>query len=409
MVEENKNIDFSNDINIIKDGKVSKLETHNGYKDIFLPSKALREEFEEKGLEVKLLICNLSKLQSLAVISQEDIKLLCSVERPLVKLRFNILKNQEKEFSSSDYIYAKLPDDKESILFANALKNEGIDYLLYTIEESLQDGIRATYNDEQNIIISGDKAIFPKYDYTLEKRFDSSKEFFEQNGGVAKTTIKTMNKRLKPIMGVYFSKKADDSSIFVSVPGKGFKEIISIPNVYYDIENAMEEIASIDENCERLVTNYKLKFPELFEKSLPKEDADGFEAIMDFCAFVLGLKDANEFENLAYKANVKSGMQIDMKLVKIDGVNYLDYRRIVQSIMSYKMADVDSKLLAFSFFESLSDLVKDNAAQIKSDIKCEEIIFCGDMFANTIFSQKCQKDVKNSLNIVFPTQYPLDK
>ena len=60
------------------------------------------------------------------------------------------------------------------------------------------------------------------------------------------------------------------------------------------------------------------------------------------CAKVLGLNNAKEFEDAALNTSLTSGIQIDMKLINLDGKNYLDYRRTVQSIMAYKMADVDS-------------------------------------------------------------------
>lgn len=169
IIKENENIDYSNDIKKIKDGKISKIETHNGWKDLFLPSFELREEFENKGHEVKLFVCNINKLSELLEIGQKDLQLLCSIERPLVKLKFKFLKNQNKEFSKTNFIYAKIPDDKETILFANALQKEGIDYLLYVKEESLQEGLKVTYFKESNIIVSGEKSLFPKYDYNLEK------------------------------------------------------------------------------------------------------------------------------------------------------------------------------------------------------------------------------------------------
>lgn len=408
ILKFNSEIDFSNGINKIKNGDILKLETHNGYKDIFLPSKKIREDFEAKGEEVKLLICDLSKVQELVSVNQKDLQLLCSIERPLVKLKFTILNNQNKEYSSTDFIYAKLPDDKETILFANALKNSGISYIPYVKEESLQDGIKVTYFNDENIIVSGDKSLFPKYDYNLDEKYISSKEFFDKNGGVPKATIKALNKRIKPIIGVYFSRFSNESSIFVNIPGKGFKEIICIPNAIYDIENGLDEISSIDENTLRLVENYKKKFSEFFEIKLPKEDANGFETIMDFCAYILGYKDAKEFENLAFQYNSKSGIQIDMKLLKIDGVNYLDYRKIVQSIMSYKMADVDNRMLAYSFFESLSDLIKNNINDISKEINTKDVILCGDMFDNSILLSKVYDGLNKTFDILIAKDIPLD-
>ncbi len=86
ILSENK-IDFSNDINKIKDGGISRFETHNGLKDFFLPNKKIREEFESKGYEVKLLITNVNNLSNLVDVAPKDLQLLCSIERPLVKLK----------------------------------------------------------------------------------------------------------------------------------------------------------------------------------------------------------------------------------------------------------------------------------------------------------------------------------
>ena len=123
---QNNQIDFLNDIVKISKGGISRFETHNGLKDYFLANKKIREEFENKGYEVKLLITDISKVEDVFDINIKDFQLLCSIERPLVKLKFKILKNADKEFSSSNFIYAKISDDKETVLFAQALKQNGI-------------------------------------------------------------------------------------------------------------------------------------------------------------------------------------------------------------------------------------------------------------------------------------------
>ncbi|MGB5918962.1 hypothetical protein [Arcobacter sp.] len=408
IINENTNIDFSNDIKRIKEGSISKIETHNGLKNIFLPSKILREEFESKNNEVKLFICNINKLSQLFSLSQKDLQLLCSIERPLVKLKFNILQNKEKEYSKSNFIYAKLPDDKETILFANALQKEGIDYLLYVKEESLQDGLKVTYFNNNNIIINGEKSLFPKYDYNLNKKYNNSKEFFNDNGGVIKATLATNNKRIKPSVSIYFSYNSDNSSISLNIPGKGLRDIIAIPNIIYDINNAMEEISLIDENTTRLITNYKNKFSQNFNREFKNKDVNGFEAILNLTSYVLGLDDYLDFENAAFNCNVKSGLQIDMKLIKIEGRNYLDYRRVIQSIMSYKMADVTNEILAYSFYESLSEFIVNQVDAFKKELSFEDIILCGNMFSNSLFLEKSHKTLSKTFNTIIPKEYSLD-
>ncbi len=406
IIEEN-NIDFLNDIVKVTRGEVSRFETHNGRKDYFLPNKKIREEFEEKGYEVKLLITNTNKLEEIFDINVKDFQLLCSIERPLVKLKFKMLKNAEKEFSSTNFIYAKIPDDKEVVLFAQALKKNDINYVLYVNDEVYQDGLKVTYIKEQNLIIHGDKGLFPKYDFTANRKYNSTKEYFDDNGGVYKAILAQTSKRLNPSIGVYFSQNSSNSNISINIPAKGIKQIIAIPNIYNSIENCFEEIADIDEHCSRLITNYSKKFPDVLKGDVPL-NTNGFESIINICAKVLGVNSSKEFEDMALNTSMTSGIQIDMKLININDINYLDSRKIVQSIMSYKMADVDNITLIYSFYESLSEFICNYVNEIAKDTKAKDVILCGNMFANTILFTKTNKTLSKNYNIFLPKEYPLD-
>ncbi len=400
-------IDFSNDINKIKKGGISRFETHNGLKDLFLPNKSIREDFEANNFEVKLLIANINNITNLLDISPKDLQLLCSIERPLVKLKFKPSENTNNEYSNTRFIYAKIPDDKETVLFASALAQNGIDYLLYVNDEVYQDGLKVTYDNSQNIIIHGEKTLFPKYDYLLDKKINSSSDYFQEYGSVFKATIAQYNKRLVPSIGVYFSYKSEESAIKINTPSLGEKDIIYIPNVLNSIDNCLEDIKSIDENSKKLIKNYKNKFPKYFEKEFLYKDEDGFESILNLLSYLLGMRDYKEFEDTAYLYNGKSGLQIDMKLIKIDGKNYLDYRKIIQTTLSYKLAGVEQSLLCYSFYESLSDFILDNVNKIDEELKVRDLILCGDMIANSILLKKLKKNIKK-FNILIPKEYPID-
>lgn len=404
---ENNNIDFLNDIVKISKGEVSRFETHNGLKDLFLPNKEIREEFESKGFEVKLLITDLNRITELFDMSAKDMQLLCSIERPLVKLKFKLLQNANKEFSSTNFIYAKIPDDKETVLFGQALKDKDINFVLYVNDEVYQDGLKVTYFKEQNLIVHGDKGLFPKFDYTAKRKFNSAKEYFDENGGVYRATLAQVGKRLVPTVGVYFSQNSNKSSIVMNIPDKGLKEVIAIPNIHNNLDNCLEEIAEIDEHCERLVVNYNKKFKDNLKGEV-QAHTNGFESILNMCAKVLGLNSAKEFEDTALSTNTKSGIQIDMKLVNLEGINYLDYRRTVQSLMSYKMADVDNATLAYSFYESLSEFICNYVDEIAKELKAKDVVLCGNIFSNSIVLSKTDKDLSKQYNIILPKEYPLD-
>ncbi len=120
------------------------------------------------------------------------------------------------------------------------------------------------------------------------------------------------------------------------------------------------------------------------------------------------MKDYKEFESYAHSYNSKSGIQIDMKLFKYKDKNYLDYRKIAHSIFSYKLADVDNALLAFSFYESLSEFIKNSIEEINKDIESKNIILCGDIIVNSILLSKLDKELSNNFTLVIPKNYPID-
>lgn len=406
ILDEN-HINFSNDINVIKEGKISRFETHNGLKDLFLANKEIREDFESKGFEVKLLITNINKISELLEITQKDLQLLCSIERPLIKLKFKENQNLNAEFSNTRFIYAKISDDKETVLFSQALKEEGIDYVLYVNDEVYQDGLKVTYLEDQNIVVHGDKGLFPKYDYDLKKTLISCKDYFDEYDSVYKAVLSQKNLNEVSSLGVYLSYKSKNSALKVNIPSSGEKDIILIPNVTNDINKCFEEIKKVDENSIKLIENYKSKYAQNFEKEFSSLETYGFDSIFNIIAYILGMKDYIEFEDSALLYEDSECLQIDMRTINIDGKNYLDYRRVIQSIMSYKLAGVENSLLASSVYKSLCDLIIRNIYDINSDIKTKNIVLCGDMFSNFILL----KGMKNSLldfNIILPSEYPLD-
>ncbi len=403
---KNRTINFKNKIQELKEGKIIELLTSNGIKKFSLPNKQNRLKLEEEN-EVNLFIANINTLSSLLEYSSKDLQLLCSIERPLIKLKFNFLQNKDLQYSSTSFINAKLPEDEATFEFALSLKEEEIDFLIYSDFNVTQKDIKVTYFKDENIIIKGDKTLFPKYDIQDEKVYNSSDEFFSLNGGIYKTIIRKENKRSSNTIGVYFSYNSEHSKISLNLPTKKVSDIIFIPNIENSISSCMEDIASIDENTAKLVENYKKKFPLYFEKSLPS-NTNGFVSILNFIAVMLGMKDYKEFESYAHSFNSKSGIQIDMKLFKYKEKNYLDYRKIAHSIFSYKLADVDNALLAFSFFESLSEFIKNSIEEINKDIDCKNIILCGDMIVNSILLSKLDKELSKNFALIIPKTYPID-
>lgn len=405
---EKSNYDFSKTVADLKQGKIVRVKTSNGEKLFAMPLRENREAFEKMVENATVFVANTNAISELFIVGNKDIQLLSSIERPKIKLKFNILKNKDLEYSYTNFAFVKLPDDEATFVLANELRKQGIDFVIYCNEDPKQLDLKVTYYDNKVLPIIGDKAIFPKYDYASSLVFENSKEYFEHHGGVFKATLSQHNKRINPSIGVYFSKKAANSAISVNIPGKGTKDVLTIPNISLDLDDCLEEISSIDENSIKLIENYKKRFPKPFESKKVFYESNGFESILNVIAYLLEMKDFRDFEANALSANLKGGLQIDMKFVEINGVNYLDYRKTVASILSYKMADVTNSMIAYSFYESLSDLIKDMVGKVASEINTKDVVFCGSVFSNSTLLAKLKKDIGSTFNIMLPKEYPLD-
>lgn len=402
-IDSDINISFSNDkiLEILKndDGRYREHFESINEKDIILNDESFYKS--PKNKEEYVLFCNITKISEYFEINQKQMQLLSAIERPLVKLNIKYNKNLNNEISKNSSIYVRFAKSVDEIILSQGAKLNNIDFLIATSKKDNM--LKMMYNENDNIILKGSDELFPRYDLKANKIYNTYEELITDNGSVFKVTLNEYSKRTVSSMNVDFSLSSKESGINVYVPTIGEKKIIKIPNIYLDIDNIFEEISNIDDNCARLISNYTKKFP-IVQKKL--DDANGIEAIIKVLCKILDLNSVEEFEDLALKSNLKSGLKVDMKIAQIDGVNYLDYRRVIQSIMSYKMADVAANMLCYSFYESLVDLITENVTKIETELKTKDIVITGDLISNPIFFEKIKKNLK-TYNIIISKSYPI--
>lgn len=411
VLELIKHNDDSQKINAKKilDEEIIKIPTATGECYFAKATQENRIKLEKYSNNIHMLIANTSAFETLFSLNQKDVELLCSIERPLVKLKLHFKANAQNQYSPTNTIYAKMPYDKATFLLAYEAKALGLNALIYCHTTPSCDAIKVGYVDKHIFIIEGNSGLFPKFDYSSSQVFNTSKEYFDFHGGVFKSVLTQFNKRTSSCIGVYFTNKNNNSEMVIYTPTHGKKTIVSVPNIYLNLATNLEEISEIDENTSRLIENYKKRFPHLFEnRHLVFKDSCGFESLINLISYFLEIKNSREFEALAFNYSAKSGINIDMKVIKIDGVNYLDYRRVVQSMMSYRLAGVANDLLAFSFYESLSEFIGHTVTQLKNEFECNEVILCGNMFANTTLMEKTYKALNKTFKVIIPKEYPLD-
>jgi len=145
----------------------------------------------------------------------------------------------------------------------------------------------------------------------------------------------------------------------------------------------LDEIGRIDENAPRLVANYQKAFPDATERLIAfGADLDDLETpalgwLFLACGLVLSLDDAD----LAVARHTDGGVKVDTIVIDQDGHYLFDGRRLLRSLMSYRIADAPTALLAHSVFESLGDFVADAIGRLLRARPADVVVCAGDLFA----------------------------
>ena len=169
----------------------------------------------------------------------------------------------------------------------------------------------------------------------------------------------------------------------------------------------IDSIASIDENGPRLIANYERGFPELmdgiraFGTELEPVDSESLGWLLAACSLMLGMQDEDVVNALG---PVPSVVNVDTVVVEHGGRYVLDSRRLLRSLMSFRIADVPNHVLARSVFESLGDYAASAVRRLLRDWKVEVVVCAGDLFArNSFIADRTRRGLaRPTLRVYFP-------
>jgi hydrogenase maturation factor HypF (carbamoyltransferase family) len=393
---------FLTEVDTLLQGGILRFKNSNGYKNLSLPHAQSALKFRDN---LRVLIINLNAISELFMINDKEVQLLSCIERPLVKLQFKASQNSQKEFGNQRIVLAKLPEDENTYKLATSLRKHNVDFLIYE-DEAIQEDLQVSYYEHNNIIIKGDRCVFPIKDDTTNEIYQNSAQYYAYKGSVFQGVLSLEKPNIDTCIGVYLSFK-HKSSFCVYTAEHGYKEIITIQTLPCDMTQCLTEISSMDENVTRLFENYTKKFPSILRKEHPLLEGSSLNKLLDLLVYILDFQNKTAFEEAALMCTSKSGMSLDFNVIKVEGKNRLDYRKIAQSMMSYKLAGVPHTLLAYSFYESLAASIGENVTKINTEIKTSKVLLCGDFFANSIVLSKCYKNL-TKYDVTVPQSLPLD-
>jgi len=402
----------------IAKNKTLLVKTLNGYRKFFKPAP------NSDLKDAILLLTNANSLNKYLTLVPQEFNALLSIERPILRVttKSQTLKNL---FGSSTL--AKFADDAITMLLAKELLNLNINYIAYVeanenekadflidfdLPVTFQKDFKLFINQDTKFIISGDRASYPiaveskknivtiannlaavlfdnvhiidrleKFNAveTKEVRVLQNQDYnlnikrvreFKAKDAALLSVLSEHNLLNEPAIGVHF-----DNNLYYSFYN-GAKVIDVINPVKFDITNLWEKISNLREGSDRLVNNFKNKFPKIYEELNSATNMDIFEAV----ATILELKDKN-LEAISAKALEfygKGGIAIDMKLKD----NKFDNYAMIASILSYKVAGVDSAMLSYSLYESFGEYIGDIITQLVNSLNTRKIALSGQTFAN---------------------------
>jgi len=325
-----------------------------------------------------LLLCNASKVDDLFIMTDDEKKILFSIEKPTIKV--TIKDEVLKQMTGKIYINVKSPFNVKSSLAALNAEDSEIDYLFFEdINES------KVINVQENISYIKDKRVTSKLinfnqDKQLNRFLNIANEMGNKNEAI----------------GAYIS--VTNGISFMASTDVGEQKVLKFQE--FNLEQLLINMKN-DENKSKLLNNFTKKYEKIIEILEEKTKFNMFEAL----SVVLEL-DEYSFEALSDKSlefRGNGGLKIDMNFNE-DGFDFVSF---FGSIMSFKLADTDNHYLAYSIFEAFGDMSISTMNQLKNKLKIENFIIMGDMFENSILYSRILSKFSTN-NPFFSKYYALD-
>jgi len=425
-------------------GKTVVMKTLHGYRKFYKP------DVDNISTEAILFVANVNALNKHLMMVPQEFNALLSIERPLLRIA---TKSEEIKALFGSSIWTKYPDDGMSMLLAKELINAGMDYVVYEecdeesegdflvdfdLPVSPQKDFRLFINQDTKLLIEGERSIFPQFvregkpgrvsvaagltcvETDEGKIIDRpehfskipAKEVFVAEG----EKVKIENQRIFEVAkAAMLSVLAEHQKLHEEAIGVHFdsrlhflyynqKEVIDVvPPRPFEADNLFSRIAELREGSDRLVENFKKKFPALYERL---DNLTGEVDLFKVTAILIELENES-FDGISAMALSflgKGGMQID---TKVQDNRFNDYA-FLASIMSYKLSGVEQPILCYSIYESFGDYIADIVTQLMDKTKAKTLTLSGATFANQSLWGRIQRNLAIKRPIL-NKNYPIGK
>ena len=312
---------------------------HYSNQAINMPHSRIKN-FYENG---DIVIIKASSLTKICNITENELKLLFSIEKPVVKVTIDdpILIG----LTGKNFMRVKVYDDSFQ------------DFDDYVFEQ-----------DENNIEVIQVK---DNISVIKNKKFPENLDNLDSNQLFNRFLNIKNEANFEGAIGINF----DTTNIsFLHTKGSETKEIIAFQKFEF-----CHTFDAIRDKNSKLYKNFAMKFPDIIKNLESYNDLDFFSTI----SLVLDL-DQFSFEALSDKSCEFRGNG-GMKLDTYFNEEGFDYRSFIVSVMVFVLAESRKSHIAYSVFESLADMGIYVSNQLSNKLGTNNFVVMGNIFSNNIF------------------------
>ncbi len=403
---------------LIKEGKRVKIETPNGAFVFFAVRKGAFEDVKD----FEILPTNISLVQKMVNLRNNEIQAIASLEKPIIRAKVNMV-FESFEILPANRVKIRLANTPLLQFICEELYENGIEFIVkssdvleyshlvsYDIDmPSIADIEISVLENDEIFVLNTDKYSSEESKFGLKKLKEPSVRQFV-------SILKERELFEYKTSCFYFSKKYNDAIMYHD----GDKELLTLVEFpcFPSIRELFNTIKKQDESGVKLVENYQKTYPELYKSiqrvKIPKKLSNNLFNTLRFVSIVVGF--SNDFKTAADTLienaedfGGQKGVRIDFRLENEEKINSnFNPYRLIRSAMSFKLAGTDDMTLSFGTLESFSYFVSDMADALKETLGANKVALGGSLFGYPLISELVAKNLLPNHKIYFNQELPID-
>ncbi len=404
----------------IVQGKRVSIPTHHGVY-VFGNVEQLSSFKSLEGIDI--VATDLSVVEKMVVIKENEIKALASLERPSIRLKVNALYAQKK-ILPLPRVRLRLADELIVYHVCKRLFERGVGFIFKAKKALMDAAYRVDFTGkllereplEICVLDNGEIVIVEGRSYASAMLKGNLTKFEEPCYRFFASIMQEHGLFSANSACFYLSCFHDDAFMHYSPENRMLTfSKVTLPD---SIEALFNEIALMGKSGVRLIENYKEAFPDIYayalSLTLPETMPKSIFSLWKIAAIVLGL--ARDFENAGEKLienaedfGGQKGPRIDYYLQKEESlVSDFNYLKLIRSGMSFKLAGTDDATLSFGYMQSLAYFLSDTSDYYKENVGIENVALAGSLFQYKKFTEMAYKNLKPNHTLRLNRELPID-